>query len=183
MNETAHDTCRWYVVQSKPKQECRVEQNFRSWGVPILAPKLRELQISRRSPRPHYRIVPLFPNYLFAQFNAEQLLAKVRLTRGVQRVVGFGEGATAVEDSVIDLIAGRIGDDGYVRQTETVPGDLVEVVNGPLRSFVGVFQRDLAPRDRVVILLIAMGGTTQVQLAKADIRRHAANAGQPLTAA
>lgn len=183
MNDTAHDTCQWYVVQSKPKQECRVEQNFMSWGVPTLAPKLRELHVSRRSPRPQYRIVPLFPNYLFARFNAEQLLAKVRLTRGVRRVVGFGECATAVEESVIDLIAGRIGDDGYVRQAETAPGDFVEVVNGPLRSFVGVFQRDLAPRDRVVILLAAMGGTMQVELAKVDIRRHAANAVPSLTGA
>jgi transcription antitermination factor NusG len=167
----SHDVRQWYLVRSKPKQEFRVELNLQAWGVPTLVPKLRELHASRRSPRTEYRVAPLFPSYVFARFHAAQQLAKIRLTRGVQGVVGFGEQATAVDDSVIRVIESRIGEDGYVRTVEPQPGDVVAIVSGPMRSFEGVFERRLCGRDRVLILLTSLGLGARVNVAKADIRK------------
>src|SRR5215470_17394840 len=94
----ARDRSRWYVVQTKPRQDGRAESNLQHWRVQTFAPKIREL---RRSPSgaSSYRLAPLFPNYLFARFDAEALAAKIRLTRGIQRIVGFGECATPVDDA------------------------------------------------------------------------------------
>ena len=37
------------------------------------------------------RGTPLFPRYIFARFVLGPLFAKVTYTRGVQKIVGFGE--------------------------------------------------------------------------------------------
>lgn len=175
MGETmTGDALRWYLVRSKSQQERRVEDNLQAWGVPTLAPKIRELRGSPRSMAARYRVRPLFPDYVFACFDAVQQIAKVRLTRGVQAVIGFGEHATAVDDSVIAMMESRVGEDGYVRIGEPQPGDTVEILSGPLRSFVGVFERGLGPRDRALILLMTMGGA-RVNVAKAEIRKWGAS--------
>ena len=154
---------RWYVLQTKPKQEARAEANLRTANIETLAPKLRQRDYSHRNALPN-RIVPLFPNYLFARFDAAVLLSKIRLTRGIQRVVGFGEYATPIEDGVIELIRSRIDENGLVDQPEMRPGDTVEIVDGPFRSLVGVFERYTCARERVVILLTTIGYQRRVDL-------------------
>ena len=160
---------RWYVVHTKPQQEMRAESNLRAWGIETLAPTLRHSELSR-SCGSGARVRLLFPRYLFARFDAALLLAKVRLTRGIQNIVGFGAGATPVDDAVISLIRSRIADDGFVRVTEPRPGDTVEIVDGPLRSLVGVFEREANASNRVLILLTSIGCPMRVRVAKASLR-------------
>ncbi len=133
----AADSCRWYVIRTKPKQETRAESNLRAWGIETFAPKALELGRGRARSGRAWRIEALFPGYLFAWFDARNLWRKVRLTRGVHAVVGFGESATPVEDSIISAIRSRIQEDGFVHLAEAQPGDPVEIVGGPLRSLRG----------------------------------------------
>ena len=164
------DRCRWYVVQTKPRQEARAESNLRRWNIQTLAPKLREVRRSAAG-ETSYRVAALFPNYLFARFDAEALAGKIRLTRGIRRVLGFGEYATPVDDSIVRLIQERMADDGFVRDPDVQSGDAVEIIDGPLRSFVGILERQPCARDRVVILLTMIGCHSRVQVAKAAIRK------------
>src|SRR5207248_124898 len=90
------DSYRWYVLQTKPRQEVRAELNLHRWRIETLAPKLLQPNPSG-SGGASYRAVPLFPGYLFARFDATAVLGKIRLTRGIQRVVGFGECATPLD--------------------------------------------------------------------------------------
>lgn len=167
----APDTLRWYVVRTKPKQEARADSNLRFWRVETLAPHLREPRAPTGSAGSRYQITPLFPGYIFARFDVDLLLSKVRRTRGVHDVVGFGAGAAAVDDGVIDLIRSRIGEDGYVHVAEPRPGDTVRIEEGSLRSFVGIFERELRGQDRVVILLTTIAAQARVEIAKTAIRR------------
>lgn len=167
------DRSRWYVVQTKPRQDERAESNLHRWNVQTFAPRVRELRRSA-SGETSYRVAPLFPSYLFARFDAEALTAKVRLTRGIQRVVGFGEYATPVDDSIVQLIQEQVADDGFVRAREVQPGDAVEIIDGPLRSLVGVFERHARAHDRVTILLTTIGGQPRVQVDEGAIRRRPA---------
>lgn len=167
---TGRGSKRWYVVHTKPKQEGRAETNLQAWGIETLSPRLRERRYSARHPSA-FRIAPLFPQYIFARFEADSLLSKVRLTRGVHDVVGFGEYATPVADEIITLIRNRLSDGGFVTVAEPVPGDLVSIEAGPLRSLVGVFEREMRGRDRVMVLLTTVGANARVQLPKAFIRK------------
>jgi transcriptional antiterminator RfaH len=160
---------RWYVVHTKPKQEARAEANLRSWGLDTLYPRLR----GRRSSTTlgAHSGTPLFPRYLFARFDAAGLLAKVRLTRGVHDVVALGGCATPVDDEIVALVRGRMEDDGFVRVPGPRPGDVVQIAEGPLRSLVGIFEREMDSRGRVMLLLTSMGCQARIHIAKASIRK------------
>jgi transcriptional antiterminator RfaH len=160
----------WYVLQTKPKQEARAEANLRRWGLETFAPLLREhRRLSRASTLP-YRAAPLFPGYVFARFDADVLLSKVRLTRGVSRVVDFGGHATPIDDAVIGLIRGRLDESGYVSLEPPRSGDVVEIIDGPLRSMEGIFERHLQGQDRVVILLASVACRAHVEVETSFIR-------------
>lgn len=169
--QQASDRSHWYGIHVKPKQEGRADANLRRWGLETLSPWLREPRIACGSHATQYRITPLFPGYIFARFDAEALLAKVRLTRGVHSVLGFGEYATPLDDAIISLLRSRMGADGSVRVAEPQPGDAVQIIDGPLRSLVGVFERELRGQDRVLILLTTIGCQVHVKIDKAFIRK------------
>jgi transcriptional antiterminator RfaH len=159
---------RWFVVRTKPRQETRAELNLRGWGLDVLAPKVREPQY-RAERGTSYSIVPLFPSYVFARFDP-LALSKVRQTRGVHSVVGLGEYATAVDDSIVEHIRSRIQNDGFVRMEDPAPGDPIRIVSGPLRTFTGIFS-ERRGRDRAVILLGLIGTQTPVDVAMDSIRK------------
>jgi transcriptional antiterminator RfaH len=161
---------RWYVIQTKPKQERRADENLRRWGVETLAPKLCAPPARQARNRSRRRSSPLFPRYIFARFVLEALFAKVTYTRGVQRVVGLGESATPVDDVIIAMIQGRIKDDGLVHLPGPHVGDGIQVVDGPFGTFEGVFERELNGHARVLILLTTIRSQIRIQVPKAYIR-------------
>lgn len=153
-NEQAYDIPRWYVIKSQPKQETRAETNLNAWNVETFLPRMKERRQQPHTGAATYSIRPLFPGYLFARFQASALFHKINFTRGVQSIVGFGSGPVAVEDEVIELIQSHVREDGCVRlEEEFKAGDRVMIKEGPLKNLTGVFQRDLTPSDRVMILL------------------------------
>lgn len=162
-----HDTtlC-WYLVRTKSKQDARVAANLRSWGIETLAPVVRD---GRDSHTKAHRQEPLFPGYVFARFKLAPLLGKVRLTRGVHSVVGFGECATVVDDAVVDMLKSHLDEDGCAQARAPIAGDRVRVMEGPLRSLEGIFERQSA-NERVVILLALLGAHARVEIARSAIQ-------------
>jgi len=158
------DQMHWYVVRTKPKQEMRAELNLRLWGLETLLPMVRDVPGDGRS------IQMLFPSYIFARFCASALLPRVRFARGVQTVIGLGEYATPVDDTIIAAIRGRMSDDGFVRIEEPQPGDTVRIADGPFKSLLGLFERRRGS-DRAVILLATIAATVRVEVASTVIRR------------
>jgi transcriptional antiterminator RfaH len=169
------DGLRWYAVQTKPRQEARAEANLRRFGLETLAPRLREPRMTGSARALTHRAAPLFPGYIFSRFDVHTLLGKVRLTRGVSKVVGFGECATPIDDAIITLIRDRMSEDGFVRVNEPQHGERVRIVAGPLESLEGVFERRLCGRDRVLILISSIASQTRIQVPVSHVRRTAAH--------
>jgi transcriptional antiterminator RfaH len=156
----------WFTVYTKPRQERRAAANLTAWGVETFLPRMRQSRAQQDTTPDD--VTAMFPRYLFARFDVSHYAAKVRYTRGVAGIVGFGEFATPVDDSIIAMIRSRTAPDGILQEREPMPGELVEIVGGPLRSLVGVFERELSGRSRVLILLTAIGA--RAQAARAHIR-------------
>jgi transcriptional antiterminator RfaH len=158
MNGIIAETPRWYAVHTHSLQEERAAENLTAWGVETFAPKYKERRVNPFTGRPIYFTRSLFPRYMFARFEAGRMLRKVWFTRGVCKVVGFGDGPIPVEDAVIELIKSRVGKDGFVFFNEEAlkPGDKVVVRDGPLANLVGIFERDVEDGDRVLMLLTAI---------------------------
>lgn len=155
---------RWYVVQTKPKEEDRADSNLRAWKIETFVPKFKERRSSQYSSSYPYVIKHLFPRYIFARFCATRFF-DVNYTRGVQKVVGFGDGPTPVEDEIVDLIRSRVNEEGVVRIGEPLkPGDEIVVKAGPLKGLAGIFERTTNDIDRVMILLSAVDYQARIQI-------------------
>jgi transcriptional antiterminator RfaH len=172
MDSIIADTPRWYALQTHSLQEERASENLCAWGVETFAPKYRERRSNPYTGRPVYFTRSLFPRYLFARFEAGRMLRKVWFTRGVSKVVGFGDGPIPVEDEIIDLIKSRVDKDGLVQLNEELKhGDKVIIRDGPLANLQGIFERDIEDGDRVQMLLTAISYQGHVTIERERLKK------------
>lgn len=143
----------WYAVHTNARDEDRAESNLSAWGVETCCPKLKCVRTLNFTGRAVQVIEHMFPRYIFARFNAETMLHKVRFTRGVRNVVMIGDVPARVEDEIIDVLRSRMSPDGLITQDEFDEGDEVYLKAGPFKGFTGVFNSRLTGNDRVTILL------------------------------
>jgi len=147
-------TARWYAIHTKPKQEVRAHSNLHARGVETFTPRVGE---RRYTPTGDVKneIKPLFPQYIFARFDASRMLHQVCFTRGIHSVVRFG-GAdpTPIDNEIIAIIQSRAGADGIIDLSKKFKaGDRIIIKDGPLKNFIGIFERHVKESDRVIILL------------------------------
>jgi transcriptional antiterminator RfaH len=167
------DVPRWYVIQTKPKEEDRADNNLRAWKIETFVPKFKKRRSSLYTSYHLYVIKHLFPRYIFARFSEERL-SQVNYTRGVQKVVTFGERPTPVEDEIVDVIKSRISDDGFVKIGEPLkPGDEIVVKLGPLKGLEGIFERTMNDIDRVMILLSTVNFQGRITIEKDLVQKAA----------
>jgi len=158
-------TTQWYAIHTKPRQEDRASTNLATLGIEILAPRI---PVKKMNPG----FEPLFPGYIFARFSIDHMLKKVRFTRGVSGVVSFGGLPSAVEDGVIVSIKEQTDQRGIIRSTtDIVPGDKLLIVDGPLRNFAGLFERELPASMRIRILLTTIAFSARIEVSKVDVIR------------
>src|SRR5262245_35599224 len=151
---TVTDIPRWYAIHTHPKQENRAESNLKAWNVETFFPRIRSCRFNEFTGEPSYFIKPLFLGYLFARFPLNNLLHKVRFTRGVHSVVCAGNAPAPVDDGVIEIIAAQIDNTGLVKiGVDLEPGAKVLIKSGPFKGLTGIFERGASDADRVKILL------------------------------
>lgn len=169
-HETAAHAPQWYVIKTQPKQESRANMNLNAWNVETFYPTLK-----KRGANPYrsaYTINPLFPGYLFARFRADALLHKVHYTRGVKTVVGFGEGPVSVDEEIIAALRTRVDKDGFLKlEDDLAVGDEIVIKEGPMKDLIGIFERELKPTQRVMILLRAISYQGHVTLHRSAVAR------------
>ena len=151
---TTIDSTRWYAVHTHPKQENRAGSNLTSWNVEIFFPRIRDARFNAFTGKPTYIIKPLFPGYLFARFAVNNLLHKVRYTRGVHSVVCVGDTPASIGDNVIEIISAQTDQEGFIKiDDELKPGTKVLIQAGPFAGLTGIFERETKDADRIKILL------------------------------
>ena len=146
----------WYAVSTKPHQEKQAELHIKQCGIECFLPLLKTSKIIRRTRKTV--INPLFPGYLFAQFELERHYRAVSYATGVRKIVEFGAGPVELDVIIIDAIKERLND-GYVTpQSERFKmGQIVHIKDGPLTGFEAVFMREMTDRNRVLLLLNTLG--------------------------
>lgn len=169
--ETGVEDRQWHVVHTNPKQEERANSNLIAWGVETVYAKMKTRRHNEFTGVPTFITQPLFPRYLFAKFKREQL-SKILFTRGVHDVVCFGDGPAYVSDEIIDVIRGRIDQNGFVKlNNDLKPGDRVVISAGPLKNLIGVFEREVKGSERIMILLTAIGYQGHLEVDRNLIKR------------
>ena len=145
----------WHAIYTKPKREDSIAVRLRSIGIEVLNPKLK----SRKYKNSQFLdvIEPLFPCYVFAEFEKEKYSHLITYTRGVRYIVGRTNPAP-VFDEVITAIKDNIDADGLIviKPQDFKHGDSVVIREGPFKDFYGIFERETKGPERVVILLSAL---------------------------
>jgi transcriptional antiterminator RfaH len=155
MTDTWHEI-NWYAIQTKPSRDDLAVANVKRLGVEVFAPKIQHKKWTERGCAAV--IKSLFPSYFFAKFSPAIHLHAIRYGRGIRRVVSSGRWPASVPVEVIESIRSRVCESGFVHLSEKdwQPGDRVTVLQGPLRGFQAVFERELDDQKRVILLLDAI---------------------------
>ncbi|MBA3240909.1 MAG: hypothetical protein H0T60_06750 [Acidobacteria bacterium] len=163
---------RWYVLHTHVRQENRAESNLRVMNIETFVPRYRQRRRNQFRAKPIYYTSALFSRYIFARFSLEEMLRKVRYTRGVRGVVCVGDEPAPVDDELIEMIKSRSDADGFVcLEDELKPGDEVLVKYGHFSGFAGVFERRLKDSERVMILLKTVTGQVHIVEMRANISK------------
>ena len=160
----------WYVVQTKPGNEHRVETNLSNQEIEVFLPLLETFQHS--SGKMIQKIKPLFPNYLFAKLDIDIHYYKVKWTRGVSKILGNGDGPISISGKVVETIKERTGKDNLVKLEEGLEeGTLVQFTSGPFKDLMGVFDKKMSDGKRVRVLLSLIGVDVPVQVSRYQIKK------------
>jgi transcriptional antiterminator RfaH len=161
----------WYLVHTKPRQEACALQNLNQQGyncyLPLLSSeKLLRGQVSKSSE-------PLFPRYLFIRLDtghSAKSWTPIRSTRGVSKLVSFGNQPARVADELVELIRARESSGDIEEKRLFKPGETIRVIDGPFAGVEGIFQ-SLDGTQRVMILIELMNKPVKMAVAPTSIRR------------
>lgn len=172
MGERADNTAHWYAIYTQPGQENRAESNLNAWRVETFFPRLKERRQNRYTRAVSYQVKPLFPRYLFARFEASSRLHDISLTRGVRRVVTFGQRPAEVNEEIIRTLRLHVGEDGYVRlDDELRDGDEVVIIDGPLAGISAIFKERMKCSERVMLLLASVNYQGRIVIDRASVEK------------
>lgn len=127
----------WYLLYCKRGQTSRAKEHLERQSVHCLCPEITVEKIVRGK-----RAVvndPLFPNYLFVEFNPELIhTTSISATRGVSHFVRFGMKPAIVPGSVIAALRAEVYD-SLADHNTPLSGDSVLITNGVFEGVEAIF--------------------------------------------
>jgi len=170
MNQMNQPDLQWYVVQTKPANERRVETHLFNQEITAFLPMLETFHYLNGIMVP--KLKPMFPGYLFARLNIRAAYYRVKWTRGVNKILGNGSEPIPVSEKVIQILRQRMGDRNVIRLDDDLgEGSVVQFTSGPFKGLMGVFDKKMSDGGRVRILLSLIGVDASVQVSRHQIRK------------
>lgn len=162
---------RWYLVHTKPRQESCALQNLQQQGYACYLPLLPVEKLRQGS----LAILPepLFPRYLFIQLgqgNSARSWAPIRSTRGVNRLVSFGNEPAKIDDGLIDLLQQQ--ETAFQARPEQLfkPGEKVQITEEAFAGIEGIYQMAEGER-RVMVLIELLSKPVAMRISPASLRK------------
>jgi transcription antitermination factor NusG len=151
----------WFALQSRPKNEKKVERLLREKDYECFTPMYR---LKRKwSDRIVEVDFPLFPRYVFCRFSPT-VLGKAISTKGVIRIVSFGRGPAEVAAEEVEALQ-LLTQSNLLREPwKYLPnGTPVLVETGPLAGAQGIICAD-GNKRQLVISVTLLQRSVAVQL-------------------
>lgn len=163
-------TAAWYVIQTKPKKETEACRNLSGLGYQCLLPRMLDYQtVNGRAVQVER---PLFPNYLFVKLILARHYYLVKWTKGIARFVGWGDRPAPLANEIVETIRSRMDERGSVRMgLDVKPDEAVRIKSGPLKDFIGIFERKISAQNRIRVLLQAVGSQVNVNISESLVER------------
>ena len=161
----------WYLVHTKPRQEKSALTNLENQGYDCYLPLLVAEKL-RRGSLAHVEEA-LFPRYLFIRLGQEdssKSWSPIRSTRGVSRLVGFGNDPARVDDELVEHLKLRERVANQSIEPLFKAGERVTVTTGPFAGIEGVFQM-LDGDQRAMVLIELLSKRTPLRASPAHLRK------------
>ena len=153
---------RWYVVQSKPREEERALHFLKEKGFHTYLPRMEVVKVRKLKNVKSKQ--PLFPGYLFCRFDKDESLAHVRWTQGVKKLLPESVSPMFVDDEIVQAIHSLEQEDGVIRKKPLQKDDHVRIARGPMKDVLGVFDHWSSDQGRVRVLLNFINYQASVEL-------------------
>jgi transcriptional antiterminator RfaH len=154
---------RWYVVQSKPREEERALHYLQEKGFQTYLPRMEVVKVRKFKNVKSKQ--PLFRGYLFCRFKKEdEILAHVRWTKGVKKLLPESVSPMFVDDEIVQAIHSLEQEDGVIRKQPLQKNDQVRIARGPMKDVLGVFDHWSSDSGRVKVLLNFINYQAAVEL-------------------
>ena len=163
------DGLKWYVVQSKPREEERALYFLQEKGFHAYLPRMEVVKM--RGFKNNKAHKPLFPGYLFCRFNIGENLVHVRWTQGVKKLLPESVNPISVENEVVKAIQSLERKDGVICKLQLEKNDKIRVARGPLKDVLGIFDHWTSDCGRVKVLLNYINFQASVNLHYSFIER------------
>jgi transcriptional antiterminator RfaH len=162
---SAAGAARWYVVHTKPREERRALEHLERQQYRCYLPDrpVERLRQGRRIEATE----PLFARYLFIRLdNSNSSWLPIRSTRGVSRMVQFGERFPALPEGLVETLQEARQ---KTRELFAV-GERVVARSGPFSGVEAVYLEPDGDR-RVMVLMEILGRDHKLSLPALDLRR------------
>jgi len=153
----------WYVIQTKPRQECVAHTNLERQDFECFLPLMNEWRKKRG--KKVLTEVAMFPSYLLANIDLQlTCCTPIRSTRGVIAMVRFGNEFIPVPNQIVAAI--KKYSQQQLSQTDLIQyklGQHVQIEAGPFKGLSAIFLEQSGP-ERAVLLLDMLGKQQKVEL-------------------
>lgn len=153
----------WYALASRPQREIAAVDALAAYGFAAFTPQhfriARPRKGSKRKPAPIP--VPMFRGYLFAQFEAVPWAVIRAEKRTIRAVLSVDYRPVEIPGDLIAAVqALSLASAAYLASVDThkalapLPGQPVEVIDGPLVGLKGTVTRSTINRVRILMNMI-----------------------------
>lgn len=159
------NTASWYLVQTKPRQEFRAMEQLQKQDYHCFLPTLKVERLRRG--KLETCIEPLFSRYLFVQLGTDSNWMPIRSTRGVSKLVAFGNRFATLPEVCVEALR-----DSTQRECLFEPGERVAIMAGPFSGLEGIYQKPDGDA-RALILIELMSQPQKLKFAVETLRKAA----------
>lgn len=154
----------WYAVHTRSRFEQKVYEGISGKSIEAFLPRAQVM--SRRKDRRKKILVPLLPGYVFVRtdLHPEEYLSILK-TAGVVRLVGFeGKPVPAREEEINSLMILNGTDRTVQNRTFMQKGDMVMVMEGPLKGLTGFYLGHKGQGGKVVVSIELLHRSLEVDI-------------------
>jgi transcriptional antiterminator RfaH len=158
---------KWHVIHTKVKEEFRALENLQAQGFEVFMPTCQVKRVLGGK----IKLVtePLFSRYLFIRLSdVSSNWFPIRSTRGVSQLLKFGvlSEPVVLPDPIIECLKQRCAVEEPLHDLFK-PWEVLEIVHGPFKGFVGFFEKLKTLPDgssRALLLVEVLGSTHRLQI-------------------
>jgi transcription antitermination factor NusG len=158
---------KWYALQVRTRWESSTETLLSGKGYQTFLPTFKI--VKREQSKSEEVTAPLFPGYVFCQFDAHRRLP-ILITPGVIAVVGRGRIPVPVEDSEIRAIQTVVSSGLHAEPCPYLEvGQQVRIEDGPLSGLEGILTSFKGSR-RIVVSVSLLCRSVALEIDRSGVR-------------